>query len=199
MHRRSLLAALFSAVVTFSGGIAMAETKTVSGTVTYLNRSLLRPGAVLDVELVDVSRADALSVLLSSRRYAIDHVPFAFELTYDAALIDERFTYAIQARISLDGQVKYRSTTMNLVLTRGAPNAIDITLDLMPDPATKSLEGTNWQVSELGGRLLATENRPSIRFLPMGKVAIFGGCNRYNGPVEISGTSIRFPTKWLEH
>lgn len=192
MYRNTWLVALFAALFAFGGGLAMAETKTVSGTVTYLDRSLLRPGSVLDVELVDVSLADAPSVLLAARRFAIDKVPFGFDLAYDATLIDDRSIYAIQARISRDGRVIYRSTTRNPVLTGGAPEMIDITLDLMPVPASQGLEGSNWEASELAGRMLVTEKRPSIGFLPEARVAIVGGCNRLSGPVEISGSSIRF-------
>lgn len=192
MNRRFWLLALISSVVTLAAGTAMAQTKTVSGTVTYLNRSALAPGAVLDVELVDVSRADALSIQLSARRFAISRVPFPFELAYDAALIDQRFTYAIQARISLDGQVIYRSTTRNAVLTRGAPDKIDITLDLMPSPASLDLAGTTWQVTEMGGQIISISNPPSISFVQPGAVGITGGCNSFRGPVEITGNAIRF-------
>ena len=75
---------------------------------TYLNRNMLPPDAVLDVQLGDVSRADAPSTLLSAQRYGIARVPFPFTLSYDGALIDLRMadlrmTYGVQAKYHLMG------------------------------------------------------------------------------------------------
>jgi len=191
MRFRLVIMGLAMSVAAIFAGSAMAEEKTVSGTVTYLNRSALPPGAVLDVDLVDVSRADAPSIRLSSRRYAISGVPFPFELTYDDALIDERFSYAIQSRISLDERVLYRATTHYPALTREAPDQVDVVVDLTPKPAGEILDGT-WQVGEIAGRPLDSEKRPAISFLPNGMVAVDGGCNKFRGPVEISGATISF-------
>lgn len=200
MNRRRWLSAMFAGLVALTGGAAMAETKTITGTVTYLNRSMLPPGAVLDLQLVDVSRADAPSIQLSAQRYAINRVPFPFTLTYDAALIEERLTYGVQARISQGEKVLYRSTSFNVVLTHSGTDSVDIIVDLMPAVVDKKpdqaidqrLEGSNWQAYELGGKVLITDERPSISFLPDGKVSMRGGCNRFNGEAEISGADIDF-------
>lgn len=174
----------------FSGS-AMAKDETVSGTVTYLNRSALPPGAILDVELVDVSRADAPSVTLSSRRYAMTGVPFPYELSYDDALIDEKMTYAIQARILKGETVLYRSTTHFPALTGDASEQVTVFVEQMQKTTAATLDGT-WQVSEIAGRMLVSEKRPSISFQPDGMVAVDGGCNKFRGPVEISGATISF-------
>jgi putative lipoprotein len=195
MRTLLLIIAFVISVTGLFAGPAMAKDETLSGTVTYLNRSMLPPDAVLNVELVDVSLADAPSVRMSSRRYAIDHVPFAFELAYDPFLIDERYSYAIQAQISQNGKVLYRTTKHYPALTRNAPEQVEIVVDLMPEAAGLDLEGSKWEVSEITGRLLVVEKRPSIRFLPDGRVAIDTGCNKFNGPITISGSSIRFSDK----
>ena len=173
----------------------MAQEKTVSGIVTYLNRSMLPPGAVLDVQLVDVSLADASSISLSSRRYAIDHVPFPFDLAYDSSLIDERYSYAIQARISLDGKLLYINTTHFPALTRDAPEQVNVVVDLLPQPSGPDLEGSSWEVYEMAGRILVSEKRPSFSFLPDGMVGIDNSCNKFRGPVDVSGSSISFSDK----
>jgi putative lipoprotein len=195
MRTLLLMIAFVISAAGFLAGPAMAEDETLSGTVTYLNRSMLPPGAVLNVELVDVSLADAPSVRMSSRRYAIDHVPFSFELAYDPSLIDERYSYAIQAQISQDGKVLYRTTKHYPALTRNAPEQVEIVVDLMPEAASLELEGSSWEVSEITGRLLVAEKRPSIQFLPDGRVAIDTGCNKFNGPVVVSGSALRFSDK----
>lgn len=188
-----LIAFLTSVVATFTGP-AMANDETLSGSVTYLDRRAVPPGAVLSVELVDVSLADAASVRLSSRLYLIDHVPFAFQLHYDPSLIESRMSYAIQAIISLNGKALYRSTTHFPALTRNAPEQVDVVVERMP-AASPGLEGSKWQVFEMTGRMLISEKRPGISFLPEGRVVIDSTCNSYRGPVTISASSIRFSDK----
>ena len=69
----------------------------VTGTVTYRERIALPPTAVVTVRLVDVSLADAPSVLV-----------------------------AVQVRIEDGGKLLFISDTMNPVITRSAPTRVDI-------------------------------------------------------------------------
>lgn len=96
---------------------------TVTGTVTYLQRSALPPGSVITIQLQDVSRQDVAAEILASQTIttAGENVPIPFELTYDPATIDERFTYALSARISVDGQLRWINTDHYGVLTQGNP------------------------------------------------------------------------------
>lgn len=188
-----LIAFMMSVVAVFTGP-AMANDETLSGTVTYLDRRAVPPGAVLSVELVDVSRADAASVRISSRLYLVDHVPFSFDLVYDSSLIEDRLTYAVQAKISLNGKALYRSTTHYPALTRNAPEQVDVVVERMSATASPGLEGS-WEVFEMAGRMLVSEKRPSISFSPDGMVGIDSTCNTYRGPVTISASSISFSDK----
>ena len=54
--------------------------------------------------------------------------PFAFEIAYDAAKIDARLTYAVQARIENDGRLLFINDQRYAVITRGAPNHVDMVL-----------------------------------------------------------------------
>lgn len=96
----------------------------VTGTVSYLQRIALAPNAVVEVKLVDISRADAPALVISSLTFTSDgrQVPLPFELRYDPRQIDERMTYAVQARITIDGQLTFINTQNYPVLTRGAPS-----------------------------------------------------------------------------
>lgn len=100
----------------------------VDGTVTYLQRIALPPEAVIQVQLVDVSRADAPAIVLATTSFQAGgrQVPFAFALPYDPARIDERYTYAVQARITLDGQLRFISTERYAVITRGNPTTVEV-------------------------------------------------------------------------
>ena len=89
----------------------------------------------------------------------------------------------------------YRTTTFFPALTRNAPEKVDVVVDMMREPASPSLEGSIWEVSEITGRILVSDKRPSISFLPDGMVMVEGECNSFRGPVEISGASISFSDK----
>ncbi len=103
----------------------------VSGTVTYLQRIALPPQAMIQVQLVDVSRADAAAIVIDTQTIEAggQQVPFAFQLSYDPAQIDERFTYAVQARITVDGELRFISTSSYQVITRGNPTTVEIIVD----------------------------------------------------------------------
>jgi uncharacterized lipoprotein YbaY len=98
-------------------------TGVLTGTVSYLQRIALPPDAVLDVQLQDVSLQDAPATVIASERYISEgrQVPFPFELTYDLAGIDPKHTYAVAARITVDGKLRWTNTQQYRVLTRGAP------------------------------------------------------------------------------
>jgi putative lipoprotein len=100
----------------------------VTGTVTYRERIALPPTAVVTVRLVDVSRADAPSVLVAQQviHTAGQQVPFEFALDYDPSRILASNTYAVQVRIEDGGRLLFISDTMNPVITRGAPTRVDI-------------------------------------------------------------------------
>lgn len=101
----------------------LQESSLVTGTVTYLPRIALPPNALIEVSLADVSRADAPARILSTQTIEAGgrQVPFAFELPYDPAQIDSRYSYAVQARITVDGQLRFINTTRTSVITNGSP------------------------------------------------------------------------------
>jgi putative lipoprotein len=100
----------------------------VSGTVSYRARVALPPTAVVEVQLADVSRADAAAVVLGEQTIETrgKQVPFAFEIRYDPARIEANHTYAVQARIEVDGQLRFISDQRYPVITRGAPTKVDV-------------------------------------------------------------------------
>lgn len=129
-HRNSLwglllLVALLASPWSMAGG----EPASVTGTVTYRERIALTPEAVVEVQLLDVSVADASAKLIAEQTIKPQHqVPIPFELTYDPAQIDERFTYAVRATIRERGQLMFTTDRSYRVLTRGSPKHVDLVL-----------------------------------------------------------------------
>lgn len=105
--------------------IAAPGDSLVSGNVTYLDRSALPENAVVEAELVDASRADAPATVLAaySTTTAGAQQPFPFELAYDPMAIAPGALVLVQARITVDGELRYISQTATPVITNGAPTS----------------------------------------------------------------------------
>ena len=102
----------------------------VTGSVTYGNTAALPAGAALTVELRDVSKADAPSVLIA-RQVIPDPgpPPTDFRLDYRRADLDPRNTYSVSARVeTADGKLLFINDTAYLVLTYGNPDRADLEL-----------------------------------------------------------------------
>ncbi len=105
-------------------------TARVSGTISYRERIALPPDALIRIQLVDVSRADAPAVLLGEQVFEAGgrQVPFRFDIPYDPTAIDGRMSYAVQARIEQNGRLIFVSDQHYAVITRGAPTTVDLML-----------------------------------------------------------------------
>jgi uncharacterized lipoprotein YbaY len=69
-------------------------------------------------------------VLASQALVAGDRqVPIPFALIYSPEQIDPRFSYAVQARITVDGQLRFINTTRTAVITQGNPTAVEVRVD----------------------------------------------------------------------
>lgn len=111
-----------------AGGSASAR---VTGTVSYRERLALLPGVVLKVQLTDVSRADAPTVVIGQQSLKTDgaQVPLPFEITYDPAAIRPQNTYAVRAWIEdTEGRMRFTTDQRYAVITRGAPTHVDLIL-----------------------------------------------------------------------
>jgi putative lipoprotein len=139
---RSLMTLASTLVAVACGGNKKAETAgqpagtdmaAVTGTVFYLERMALPPGAVLTVQLVDASIADApADVIAKETKTLTTQVPIPFSLSYDPKKIILLHTYAVQARIEVDGKLRFINTTANPVITNGKPTTVDIRVSPVP-------------------------------------------------------------------
>ncbi len=107
---------------------AERKTASVTGTVTYLPRIALSPKAVIEVKLLDVSRADAPSITIAKQTIESNgrQVPFSFQLPYDPSRINPRRRYAVQARILENGRLRFTTTRSYPVITNGSPNTVEV-------------------------------------------------------------------------
>jgi uncharacterized lipoprotein YbaY/membrane-bound inhibitor of C-type lysozyme len=107
-----------------AGGVAGS----VTGTVTYLQRMALPPTAVIQVQLLDVSLADAPSKVIAEDKITLGdrQVPVPFEFKFDPSAIDPKHSYSVRAKILVDGELRFISDQSHPVLTRGNPSKVEI-------------------------------------------------------------------------
>lgn len=183
-------------------GTPQQASGTVLGTVFYLPRIALPPNAIVEVSLADVSRAGAPATTLASMKMVANgrQVPLPFELLYDAGQIDSRYTYAVQSRITVEGDLQFVSTTQFPVITNGNPTeGVEVQVDQVgQEQATTdqaSLIGTVWQLEQIrynNDTQVVTDN-PSdytIEFMDDGHLSIRADCNRAMGSFTEKDSSL---------
>ena len=180
--------------LTFRATPGASADATLTGTVTYRPRIALPPDAVLSVELLDVSRADAPSVTLAETRVGTDgaQVPLPFSLDYDSADVEPRNRYVVRAEIfDAVGVLLWTTDTAAPVLTQGAPrDGVEVVLAQVAeaDPAG-ALVGRSWRLSEIreaSGVTLSYEGEApfTLSFGADGRYNGRADCNRYGGAFE---------------
>jgi hypothetical protein len=75
--------------------------------------------------LVDISLADAPAEVIDEQIITAggQKPPYNFELLYKPLKIQQNHTYAVQARIEVDGELRFINTTRYPVLTQNAPDS----------------------------------------------------------------------------
>lgn len=186
---KPILAALTLLVMLAQAPMAKAEPRSLSGTVTYLERMALPPEAVVEVQLLDVSLADAPAKLIAGTRIApAGQVPVAYRLDYDDSQIQPGHSYALLARITLDDRLMFINATHHPVLD-GGPDQTEITVNRVAAPAT--LEG-RWRAEDIRGGGVIDEVQTTLEVSGDGMVSGSGGCNRLTGMASIDGDTISF-------
>jgi putative lipoprotein len=170
------------------------EMAQIEGSVYYRERIMLPPGADVEVQLLDISKADAMATVMASLMLTPERgPPYAFAIEYDPAVIDQRMRYALRATISMQDKLLFTTTDYIdpfsgnpvEVLVRRAPSS--------PPHAGPTLEGPSWVLQTLAGEPAgkgAGDKPLDIQFEADSlRVAGFSGCNRYSGSYARAGIS----------
>lgn len=173
---------------------ALAAQRTVKGEATYRERIALPPDAVLEVQLADVSRADAPATIVAEQKITpAGQVPIRFKLKFDRSAVRPHASYALQARITVDGRLWFvtdtrhqidplRTDRATLMLTRVSQAA---------GPAPRIFD-TTWLAEDIGGRGVIDTARSTLRIERSGRASGLGACNRYFASAKIEGSSVSF-------
>jgi putative lipoprotein len=174
----------------------------VRGSVSYRERMALPPDAVVDLWITDVSPGFTAAVITAEANVATAgrQVPIPFEVPYDAGRIASDHDYGLRAVIRSGERTLFSTENPQLVITKGNPTEVELWLVRAPENATKegaaqthSLVGTEWRLLSIAGApVLVDKVQATLNFDEEGRVSGSGSCNRFSGPVEISGQSVKF-------
>ena len=193
--------------------------KILKGETFYRERIALPPGALLTVVLEDVSRMDVPSSVLAEYSVSLDtSPPYAFELEYDPAVIEDRMRYNVRARITEGERLRFTSTSstdpfklpegesLRILLSsagggRGGQAATaepdhDMRAVVSRNPQVE-MEGTRWRLESLGGEAVTQPEEPQREaFLMLDAdrqmAGGFGSCNGFRGSYRLNGNEISF-------
>lgn len=192
-----------SALLALTLGAGLAGADEVTGTVTYLQRMLLPPDSVVEIQLLDVSRADAPSTEIAT--YSIKQPgppPYSFTLDYDPEAIDGTATYVVRATVRDNGRLIMTTDTAYPVLTRGAGNVVEMVMKGVEQsdgaPGSKpdvDLVNTYWKILTLKGQSISVaenQKEPHLILRMDGSYNATAGCNMIRGGYSIAGTGLSF-------
>jgi putative lipoprotein len=153
----------------------------------------LPPHALLEVRLLDVSLADAPAKTLAVTRVKTRHrMPIPYRLRYDEARLKPGRRYALQARITVNGQLWFITTTRHSIFA-GSRDETDITVERVKTGALEaSGPAGKWLAESIRGHGVIDDLQSTLEIAADGKVTGSGGCNRISGRAEVQGERITF-------
>ncbi|MEP6389561.1 MAG: META domain-containing protein [Halioglobus sp.] len=168
---------------------------TIKGMVVYRERMLLPPDAQIEIQLQDVSRADAMATVMAVVNMAADGAPpYPFVIEYDTSQVDARMRYALRATIHSGDRLMFTNTDYIDPFSESPVEVLVRRVPAEPEPSAATLEDTQWQLETLSGSpaQLGAGDKP-IDLVFMSKeqrAAGFSGCNRYFGSYALEGESV---------
>jgi uncharacterized lipoprotein YbaY len=131
--------ALLSAVLAVP---IMAANQTVTGSLSYVERIALSPGAVAVVTIVDITADPNAGAVVGQQR--IDGpagVPIDFSVLVDKSVINSTHAYALFATIE-DGTNVWQNRVGEPVITGGPSSGVDLILTVLSADPAASITGT---------------------------------------------------------
>jgi len=140
--------------------------------------------------VADVSRADAPAVVIGSREISpAGQVPVKFEIRFDDSAIRPNMTYALQARITVDGELWFINDTHHRVDPL-AGEGQTILVKRVVRESDGPLHDTDWNLTFIEGFGGLPERAATLTIGNDGRAHGKGPCNGYFGGVKIDGDKI---------
>lgn len=104
----------------------------VTGSIAFLEKIALPPGAVVSVRLVDVATSDAPAVLAAAAIPVEAQVPVPYALTVDSDLLDPSGSLSVWARLRSEVGTWQTDTDNPVTLTDGVAT-VDVIVRRLPE------------------------------------------------------------------
>ena len=145
-------------------------------------------GAMLEVDLIDLSR-DGSGVVLSRMRFKPESsTPLPFTLHYDAELVRQGDRYSLAARLVRGDDVLFRSRAPVPVLRTFQRDRPQINLEpVAPVVAGGTPVGQSWRVVSIAGQIPRRVTRIHISFDEDGTAKGSFGCNKFKADYVVDG------------
>ncbi|MCE0556350.1 MULTISPECIES: META domain-containing protein [unclassified Motilimonas] len=164
--------------------------------VLYLDRSMLEPGAVVEVSLLDVSKADSKSDILAQQSMkAQGGPPYALVLDYDLNEIKDNHRYSLRATIKLNENLLYTSTEHLDPFANEAKQPFEIIVKQVEQTAVAAeFTNTYWKLMKIGKQDVPSfegAREMFVQFMTQeNQVRGFSGCNNFMGNYEVKGSQV---------
>lgn len=172
-------------------GISSASEQVMRGEVLYRERIALPPGALVTVQLADVSLADAPAAVVAEQKISPSgQSPIPFELKFETSAIQQKNTYALQARITFDDQIMFMATERHAVdPLADTPQTVVVKLVRKKGVEAVPIVGQVWSLQFIDG-IGEVESKATFHVDEKGKVTGQAPCNRYFASAEITGSTL---------
>ena len=106
----------------------------LTGTVNYRVRIALSSSAVMTVRLLDVTQKEAPAIVLGEKSISNPgNSPIAFSLAYPFGGISPNRSYVIDARIEVEGRLRFYTMEQHVVTPQNAADPHEVWLQLAGD------------------------------------------------------------------
>lgn len=111
-----------------SGAGEGTASATLTGIVNSRGRTVLPSGALMRLELIDISRKDAPPRTISLQEIWLEgrQFPIPFQLSYAPAAIDSGLAYALRVNITQGRLLLFENAAPCLVITNGVRSNIEV-------------------------------------------------------------------------
>ncbi|SFC49357.1 YbaY family lipoprotein [Tropicimonas isoalkanivorans] len=181
---------------------AAVAAQTITGSVTYLQRMMLPPDAVVEIAFEDVSLADAPARTLAVYRIPEPQAPpYPFAFAYTPSQIDPANRYGLRATVRVGEKLLMTTDTAYPVLTHDGGTEVEMLLKMVsspdptPPPPDADFVNTYWKLLTLAGApvpVVEGKREAHLILHEDGSYTATVGCNMLRGGYELSGDTVAF-------
>jgi putative lipoprotein len=189
MRLTRFIRGLLTGTLLLTVSASAAQLDRISGSVSIHELTELPADALLTIELLDVSKADAPAERLA--RLSLPGggraLPLQFELPYYRADVQPNHRYSVRATLTSSGALLYTSTRHAAVLTQGAGKRVQLELlhaqQQVQSHAITQLENTYWKLIAIGTSPVKRQENEREAYLLLLNNHVSGdsGCNKLMG------------------